>query len=120
MSTETIEQEIQRKGLTAPRVTPQQIEGTISAEYFFTAAEATRGAPQLPELELLTLCVLVLRNGFTILGKSACASPENFDADLGRKIARADAVNQIWALEGYLLKQRLYLGQQFDAVNPAQ
>lgn len=105
---DSIEKEIQSKGLTAPRVTPAMIEAAISGEYFFTAADATKGCPQLEPLALLTICVLVLRNGFTVLGKSACASPENFDADLGRKIARADAVNQIWPLEGYLLKQRLH------------
>lgn len=125
---ETVEQEIQRKGLSAPRVTPQQIEGVIASAHYFTALQGSRLAaldaiadgeclpgwiaPLAPELGLLTICVLVLRNGFTVLGKSACASPESFDAELGRKIARADAVNQIWALEGYLLKQRLYLDRQ--------
>ncbi|MFT3523419.1 Gp49 family protein, partial [Klebsiella pneumoniae] len=58
-------------------------------------------------LHLLTFCVLVLRNGFTVTGESACASPENFDPEIGRKIARENAVNKIWMLEGYLLKQRL-------------
>lgn len=115
MTNENIEQEIQAKGLTAPRVTPQRIEEVIASEHYFTAyhgaavvnlhladdAEATRA------LGLLTFCVLVLKNGFTVTGESACASPENFDADLGRKIARANAVNKIWPLEGYLLKQRL-------------
>ncbi|WP_249451677.1 Gp49 family protein, partial [Escherichia coli] len=44
---------------------------------------------------------------FTVTGESACASPENFDAEIGRKIARQNAVNKIWMLEGYLLKQKL-------------
>ena len=120
--TETIEQEIQRKGLTAPRVTPQQIEGAIAEEYYFTAANGVEGAlgdeasgvPYSPALGLLTFCVLVLRNGFTVTGESACASPENFDEELGRKIARQNALAAIWKLEGYLLKQRLYMGEQFD------
>ena len=56
---------------------------------------------------LLTFCVLVLRNGFTVTGESACASPENFDAEIGRKIARANAVNKLWPLMGYALKERL-------------
>ena len=55
-------------------------------------------------LKLLTFCVLVLRNGFTITGESACASPENFDAELGKKIARANAINKVWPLMGYALK----------------
>lgn len=104
---ESVEQEIQRKGLTAPRVTPADIEATIAGEYFFTAADATKGCPQLDALGLLTFCVLVLRNGFTVTGESACASPENFDAELGRKIARQNAVSKMWPLLGYELKCRL-------------
>ena len=57
-------------------------------------------------LDLLTFCVLVLRNGFTVTGESACASPENFDAELGCKIARQNAVNKIWPLMGYALKAK--------------
>lgn len=103
-----IEQEIQAKGLTAPRVTPQQIEASIKAEYMTTAWDALGpGVPRVDELKLLTMCVLVLKNGFIVMGESACASPENFDAEIGRKIARANAVSKIWPLEGYLLKSQL-------------
>ena len=112
-----IESEIQAKGLTAPRVTPGDIEAAIAGEYYFTASQgagvgshSTRPivADQYLALSLLTMCVLVLRNGFTVTGESACASPQNFNADLGQKIARANAINKIWPLEGYLLKQQLY------------
>lgn len=157
-----IEQEIQAKGLTAPRVTPADIEANIVGEYFFTAEQAVSGfngdmvsrflawklpkdfapdggisfkesawwptgtnllhagqvkemlqevvggAPVLPELGLLTFCVLVLKNGFTVTGESACASPENFDDELGRKIARQNAVDKMWPLMGYALKQKLF------------
>lgn len=108
MNDSAIEQEIQAKGLTAPRVTPADIEACIASEHYFTAGEALRqgSAPRGP-LDLLTFCVLVLRNGFTVTGESACASPENFNAETGRKIARENAVNKIWMLEGYLLKERL-------------
>lgn len=108
MNDNEIEQEIQDKGLTAPRVTPADIEANIVGEYYFTAAEATgcRGTEPSP-LDLLTFCVLVLRNGFTVTGESACASPENFDAELGRKIARHNAVGKVWPLMGYALKERL-------------
>jgi hypothetical protein len=123
-----IEQMIQTKGKTAPRVTPQDIEDNITSEHFFTARDGRRGAlheetyvgreKPLPDnedlvpLDLLTFCVLVLRNGFTVTGESACASPENFDAEIGRKIigrkiARANAVQKIWPLMGYELKCRL-------------
>lgn len=113
---ETIEQEIQRKGKTAARVTPADIEAAIMSEHYFTAAHGIHGADANVKcdihspLSLLTFCVLVLRNGFTVTGESACASPENFDAEIGRKIARQNAVAKIWPLEGYLLKQRLHDG----------
>jgi|SRR5690554_3188966 len=121
MNDNDVEKEIQAKGLTAPRVTPADIEANIASEHYFTAADAVEyaGAPGLaisiPEgseyskpLQLLTFCVLVLRNGFTVTGESACASPENFDAWLGRKIARRNAVAKIWPLMGYTLKQKLH------------
>lgn len=121
-----IEQEIQAKGLTAPRVTPADIESNIVSEHYFTAGEGVVGAFVASEqaqgrtdssaariadlkasLGLLTFCVLILRNGFTVTGESACASPENFDAEVGKKIARANAVNKIWPLMGYALKEKL-------------
>lgn len=109
-----IEQEIIAKGLTAPRVTPADIEANIASEHYFTAHEGVRGAAErgaaiavYAELELLTFCVLVLRNGFTVTGESACASPENFDAEIGRKIARENAKQKIWPLMGYALKSSL-------------
>ena len=110
-----IERLIQAKGLTAPRVTPADIDANIKDECYFTAADGVIGASlgmSAPEnddpLNLLTFCVLVLKNGFTVTGESACASPENFDAEIGRKIARQNAVNKIWPLMGYALKQRLH------------
>jgi len=166
MSDQKIEQMIQEKGLTAPRVTPADIEANIVGEYFFTAEQAVSGfnkgmvdrflawklpadfapdagisfgpkyehdsphwpsgtnllhagqakemlehvvggAPVLPPLFLLTFCVLVLRNGFTVTGESACASPENFDEEVGRKVARQNAVQKVWPLMGYALRDRL-------------
>lgn len=119
MSTDSqIEQEIQDKGLTAPRVTQMSIESAIAGIYYFRASDGVEHADRAAcsdlahwqSLRLLTVCVIVMRNGFTVMGKSACASPENFDEELGRNIARQDAVNQIWPLEGYLLKSRLAAG----------
>ena len=116
---ESIEQEIQAKGLTAPRVTPADIEAEIASEFYFTAADGVRGEllSSLPELgvnfggdnplSLLTFCVLVLRNGFTVTGESACASPENFNAEIGRRIARENAVNKVWPLLGFRLRDEL-------------
>lgn len=117
-----IEAEIKAKGLTAPRITPAALEANIASEHYFTAyggakyGRITRDEPKDSEaLKLLTFCVLVLRNGFTVTGESACASPENFDADVGRKIARQNAVNKVWPLMGYELKTRLGYGADAPA-----
>lgn len=114
MNDQAIEQEIQAKGLTAPRVTPADIEANIASEHYFTASQAlignTRGSEWQAtpkELDLLTFCVLVLRNGFTVTGESACASPENFDEEIGRSVARINAIGKVWPLMGYALKERL-------------
>lgn len=110
MSDHQIEQDIQAKGLTAPRITPADIEENIRGEYYFNAGDVLStgfhdGIPA--SLHLLTFCVLVLRNGFTVTGESACASQENFNAKIGRKIARENAVNKVWPLMGYELKSKL-------------
>ncbi len=113
MNDQAIEQEIQAKGKTAPRVTPADIEANIASEFYFTAGQAAfhtvPAAVDIPQsLKLLTFCVLVLRNGFTVTGESACASPENFDAEIGRNIARQNAVQKIWPLMGYQLRDELH------------
>ena len=116
MSDTFIEKEIIEKDLTAPRVTPADIEANISSEYYFTASDGVIGEEFINKrpsavfeshLSLLTFCVLVLRNGFTVTGESACVSPENFDAELVRKIARQNAVQKVWPLMGYALKEQL-------------
>lgn len=95
-SDETFEEEIVRKGLTAPRLTPAGIAAAIkSADYHVFPGSQ------------LTVCCLTLQNGFNVAGESACASPENFDAEIGQRIAFENAKQKIWALEGYLLKQKL-------------
>lgn len=116
MNDQAIEQEIQAKGLTAPRITPADIEANIEREVYFTAANGAAAAGDVvhsddDSLRCLTFCILVLKNGFTVTGESACASPENFDADLGRKIARQNAINKIWPLMGYALKEKLAGGE---------
>ncbi len=110
MTDQEIESEIQARGLTAPRVTPADIEANLAEEHYFTAAQGvtcSSSASFSGSLGMLTFCVLVLRNGFTVTGESACASPENFDAEIGRKIARQNAINKVWPLMGYALKERL-------------
>lgn len=99
---------------SAPRVTPQDIEANITHCYYFNAWSAAFDTvlhtPD-PALKMLTFCVLVLKNGFTVTGESACVSPENFDAGLGRQIARENAIEKLWPLMGYELKQRLHEGR---------
>lgn len=115
MNDSEIEKEIQAKGKTAPRITPADIEANIIDEVYFSAEQGYQRANEdqgIPAgaygtLKLLTFCVLVLRNGFTVTGESACASPENFDAEIGRQIARQNAVQKIWPLMGYELRTKL-------------
>lgn len=94
---QAVEQEIQDKGLTAPRLTPDHIDNTIVAGQYHVFPGTT-----------VTVCCLTLKNGFTVIGESACADSANFDEELGRKIAHDNARNKIWQLEGYRLRQRLH------------
>jgi hypothetical protein len=103
----TIEEEIVRKGKTAPRLTPALIDAQIAGYVYGRASELWKDVPHSKELECLTICVMTLKNGYTLIGKSACASPENYDAEIGAKIAIDDARKQIWALEGYALRNAL-------------
>ena len=109
MNDQAIEQEIQDKGLTASRVTPADIEANIAGYNIFNVGTAMResNVPYSPSLDLLTICVITTQNGFTVTGESACASPENFDQELGNKIALANAKQKLWPLMGYALKERL-------------
>ena len=98
MTTEqNIEKEIISKGLNAPRLTPDHIDSVIIGETY----------TNLPDGRTV-ICQLTLQNGFTVDGKSACVSKENFDQEIGNKIARTNAREKIWELEGYLLKQKLF------------
>ena len=112
---EQIEKDIKAAGADrAPRVTPADIEAEIASEHYFTAADGQRGAGGTDvsglrdPLELLTFCVLVLRNGFTVTGESACASPANFNAQIGQRAARDAAINKAWQLLGFRLRDKLH------------
>jgi hypothetical protein len=97
MNEQQVEQEIKVKGLTAPRITPEYLDSIIVSKQFHVF-----------EGTCFTTCLLTLTNGFNVLGESACASPSNFNKELGEKIAFDNARNKLWLLEGYLLKQRLF------------
>jgi Phage protein (N4 Gp49/phage Sf6 gene 66) family len=96
MSDKSVEQKIQSKGLIAPRVTPQRIDEVVIKEDYHVFPGTS-----------LTVCCLTLKNGYTVTGESACVSPENFNVELGREIARNNAKQKIWALEGYALHEQL-------------
>jgi hypothetical protein len=91
-----IENEIQAKGLNAPRLTPDTINSTIADIAFYRFPNTT-----------LTVCALTLINGFHVIGESAAASAENFDEELGKNIAFDNARKKIWAFEGYTLRNAL-------------
>ncbi|NTF67704.1 hypothetical protein G6L81_07285 [Agrobacterium rhizogenes] len=93
----TIEQEIQAKGLTAPRLTPADIDRVIVGESFTI----------LPSGKVM-VCELTLENGFTVRGEAATVSKENFDPTIGAKISRDNARQKICELEGYMLQQQLF------------
>ncbi|CAG2089208.1 hypothetical protein XCY_001864 [Xanthomonas arboricola pv. juglandis] len=116
MDDKSIEQEIQDKGLTAPRVLLADIEASIASEHFFNAQQGVWGAhpgfdPQpapCEELGLVTICVLVLTNGHRIVGvNGGPVVAANFDADIGRKLARQNAFDQVWPLLGFRLRDKL-------------
>lgn len=75
------------------KVTKDEIDDLIDAEYYHVVPATT-----------VTICVLTLVNGFSVVGHSACIDPGNFDAEMGRSIAKESAFYQIWALEGYARK----------------
>lgn len=115
---------LQAGAAKAPRLTPTDIDACIVREHYFTAAQGAHAVllqetgvalftPEMATgpLSRLTFCVLTLRNGFTVTGESACASPENFNAEIGVRIARENAREKIWMLEGYLLRERLNAAQ---------
>ncbi len=90
------EEMIQAKGLNAPRLTPEMIDAQIVTKLFHVFPKTTT-----------TVCCIVLDNGYTVVGESACVSPENFDEEIGRKVSFENARQKIWTLEGYALRNRL-------------
>lgn len=102
-SEQDIERQIKELELNAPRLTPDMISSLIASTVYHVF-----------EGTCLTVCVLTLRNGFTVTGESACASPENFNKEIGERIAYSNAREKIWALAGYALKERLYRKQESE------
>lgn len=100
MNDASIEAEIQAKGLTAPRVTPADIEANIVGTEIVKHVSASG--------QVLRWAVLTTRNGFAVTGRpSASVSPENDDQDIGERVAIENAKNELWPLMGYALRERL-------------
>ena len=99
--TETAQQSIgemiEERAKSPVRLTPALLKDKIASKQFHVFPGSQ-----------LTVCVLTLSNGYTVTGESACVDPANFDAEIGERVAFENAFNKIWALEGYLLKQRIF------------
>ena len=98
-----IEQEIKDKGLIGPRIRPDNLDQIIKQEDYYVFPGTAN-----------TICLLTLINGFTLVGHSSCVSIENFDEEIGRKIARSNARDKIWGFLGYQLKEDLYKNSRHD------
>ncbi len=83
------------------RLTVENLEARITAKEFTRSETGT-----------MTMCILTMENGFQVLGKSACADPANYNKQIGEKVAYDDAFRQLWALEGYLLREHLLQTQK--------
>lgn len=102
-------------GPTDNRVTRCTIEDAIVSEHYFTAGEAVDDASAPLALNLLTFCVLVLDNGFTVTGESACVDPANFSSEIGMRVAREKAIEKIWPLLGFRLRDRMHTEERENA-----
>jgi len=87
---------------TEDRVALSRMQKKVVAEEFINPASTPH----------MTICVLSLENGFSLVGKAAPADPTNFDLELGKKFAYEDALRQLWPLEGYLLRQFMWQQDQ--------
>lgn len=96
MNSLQVDEQVSSAVATAPRVTLESMKQKIAKEQYF-----------MPAGTQLTICVLTMKNGFHVVGEAAPASPENFDADVGRRFAYENAIRQLWKLEGYALRERL-------------
>jgi hypothetical protein len=105
----TATDEYSAKKATHPRVSLSDMQSKIATEAYFTAGAAgdALGIPMHDSAKLLTICIITMKNGFTLVGKSAPASPENFDQEKGNRFAYEDAIKQLWPLEGYALREKL-------------
>lgn len=55
----------------------------------------------------LTICMITLNNGYTVVGHSACINPDDYDMHIGRQVAYKKAEDQIWGLLGYVKRTEM-------------
>jgi len=97
---DSIEQEIQAKGLNEPRITPADLKANV-VDIEFVKHVSKSG-------QVLRWAVLTTRNGFAVTGRpSASVSPLNDDPAIGESVAIENAKNELWSLMGYALKERM-------------
>ncbi len=100
MTDQTIEQEIQAKGLNAPRITPTDIEANIADVEIVKHVSKTG--------QVLRWAVITTSNGYAVVGKPSCAvSSANDNTEIGEKVAITNSREELWPLMGYALKERL-------------
>jgi Phage protein (N4 Gp49/phage Sf6 gene 66) family len=115
-----------------PRISLADIEAAMIVRYDTTGVraveprDATHMAcytshplhPPLLSLKLLSICIVVMKSGFTVIGKSAPDSAANFNAELGRELAYQDAIRQLWTLMGGALKDTPGLRERYGIDKP--
>jgi hypothetical protein len=108
MDDRALEAELAAKA-TAPRVTLQRLEDEIAATHIFNLGDALAALGfSVPEdASLTTICAITTKLGFVLVGTSACVSKENYNPEIGGRIAKQKAFDQLWPLEGYRLKAQL-------------
>lgn len=93
MTNDELDQKL--KDRPAPRVTKEYIDSRIVDIDYDNA------------FHTVTICNILLDNGFSVRGESACVDPENFDAEIGKKLAYDNAFRKLWPLFGFLLAESL-------------
>lgn len=83
------------------KVTKEALAAKVKASIFIQPATTST-----------TICLLRMENGAIVTGESHCAHPDNFDKDIGEQVAKRNAVDKAWELEGYLLRERIYEAAQ--------
>jgi hypothetical protein len=94
------------KAVVATKQAPRVTEESISAKI--------KNVAYMKVMNCGTLCVITMENGWVSTGFSAPASPENYDEEVGKRYAYDNAFKPLWQLEGYLLREQLFIQYEAD------